>query len=32
MTFPLHPRLERIWNGEAGKGELAERLAERRLA
>ena len=27
MTFPLHPRLERIWNGEAGKGEQAERLA-----
>ena len=26
MTFPLHPRLERIWNGEAGKGEQAERL------
>ena len=27
MTFPLHPRLERIWNGEAGKGKQAERLA-----
>ena len=27
MTFPLHPRLERIWNGEAGKDEQTERLA-----